>query len=44
MIGGLAWHYLRGTEPRAEAATFGINARLEPTLGLLPFAPLASRG
>ena len=44
MIGGLAWHYLRGTDPHAETATFGINARLEPTLGLLPFAPLASRG
>ena len=52
MIGGLAWHYLHGEArhgearalSRAEAANFGINARLEPTLGLLPFAPLAKRG
>ena len=56
MIGGLAWHYLRGEArheearhgearalSRAENANFGINARLEPTLGLLPFAPLARK-
>ena len=40
MIGGLAWHYLRKNS--SFDANFGINARLEATLGRLPFAPLAT--
>ena len=39
MIGGLAWHYLKHG---GNADDFGINARLEPSLGTLPFAPLAT--
>ena len=39
MIGGLAWHYLKNGARNIEP--FGINARLAPSLGTLPFAPLA---
>lgn len=38
MIGGLAWHFLKGGKPVED---FGINARLDTALGVLPFAPLA---
>lgn len=39
MVGGLAWHYLKG--PKTPPENFGINARLDPELGILPFAPMA---
>lgn len=40
MIGGLAWHYLnKGQKPDPD---FSINARLAPSLGILPFAPLSN--
>lgn len=39
MIGGLAWHYLKNGQKTEE--NFAINARLNPDLGILPFAPMA---
>lgn len=41
MVGGLAWHYFKDGHHTDE--NFGINARLDPNLGILPFAPLAKR-
>ncbi len=41
MVGGLGWHYLR--RGLSDGLAMPVNARLNPELGILPFAPNVDR-